>query len=66
MTDKEALREARKLYGDSALSVTTSGVCVISVKENGYYIPFGYGETWQAALIDCAGRFAFAEECCYT
>lgn len=66
MTEKEALSRARWLYGDAVLSVTTAGDCVISVKENGDFIPRGFGKTWHEALVDCACSFAFAEECCYT
>jgi hypothetical protein len=60
MDETKALSAARRLYGDVVLSVTSTGDCVISVKENGHYIPLGYGETWEDALIDCARQYAFA------
>lgn len=63
MDEAKVILEARRLYGDVVTSVTTAGDCVISVKENGHYLPMGFGDTWEDALIDCACQFAFAEEC---
>lgn len=61
MDKQQALRGATRLYGDTVGSVTSTGDCVISVMENGHYIPLGYGATWQDALIDCARQYAFSE-----
>lgn len=60
MDEVKALSAARRLYGDVVGSVTSTGDCVISVKEQGHYIPLGYGVNWQEALIDCARQYAFA------
>lgn len=65
MNENQALTEARQRFGDARVSVTLSGECVISIRDEGHYVPMGYGRTWEDALIDCACQFTFAVEGTY-
>lgn len=65
MNKTQALSEASQRFGDVQLSVTVAGDCVISIRDEGHYVPMGYGRNWEDALIDCACQFTFAVEGTY-
>jgi len=59
MTDKQALKRARKMYGLRARTYSNKFICEVGTIERGpmpLYIITGRGKTWEEAFADAESK----------